>query len=183
VRRRITLFKLGAFACCVIGVGGGEARALGLAPTGVFVQAGVGDQSTDAYLAGLTWTLPWRYNFGFGSFGAYFGAAIGRWHTNGPKESTAWPTQISATPTLRFSPRVASNWFAEIGVGANDIVPLFKSGHKRFSTEFNFGDHVGIGREFGPMEVSLRVEHFSNAGISHPNPGENFVQLRYAYHF
>jgi hypothetical protein len=28
------------------------------------------------------------------------------------------------------------------------------------------------------LEVALRVEHFSNAGISHPNPGENFLQLR-----
>ena len=26
-------------------------------------------------------------------------------------------------------------------------------------------------------------EHFSNAGIKHPKPGENFVQLRYAHHF
>jgi lipid A 3-O-deacylase len=77
-----------------------------------------------------------------------------------------------------------SHWFAELGVGANYIVPVFDSGHKRFSTEFNFGDHVAIGRQFGlhgRQEISLRVEPFSNAGIEHPNPGENFLQMRYAY--
>jgi hypothetical protein len=30
-------------------------------------------------------------------------------------------------------------------------------------------------------ELVLRVEHFSNAGIKHPNPGENYVQLRYTH--
>jgi lipid A 3-O-deacylase len=29
-------------------------------------------------------------------------------------------------------------------------------------------------------DLSLRLQHVSNAGIKEPNPGENFVQLRYA---
>ncbi len=29
-----------------------------------------------------------------------------------------------------------------------------------------------------PWEWLLRLQHFSNAGIEHPNPGENSVQLR-----
>jgi lipid A 3-O-deacylase len=157
--------------------------AAGLAPTSAFVQAGIGDQRTTAYTAGLTWDLPWHYDFRFGRLGAYGEAAIGRWHTNSYREATAWPTQISATPTVRFYPARASQWFAEAGVGVNYIVPIFNSGEKRFSTEFNFGDHVAIGRDFGHSEVSIRMEHFSNAGIDHPNPGENFGQLRYAYRF
>ena len=32
------------------------------------------------------------------------------------------------------------------------------------------------------QEIALRVQHFSNAGIKHPNPGEYFVQLRYSWH-
>jgi lipid A 3-O-deacylase len=160
---------------------GGNAPAAGLVPNAVFLQAGFGDQDTDAYLAGLTWTVPLHYAFSIGWVGAFVEGALGRWHTDGREESTTWPTQISATPTLRFYPSGMSSWFAEVGVGANYIVPLFRSGHKRFSTEFNFGDHAAIGRAFGRSEVSLRIEHFSNAGISHPNPGENFGQLRYAY--
>lgn len=107
---------------------------------------------------------------------------MSRWHTESAKgNTTAWPTQIGATPTLRFYPSMTRHWFIEIGVGPNYIVPLFHSGEKRFSTEFNFGDHFAIGRRFEASEVSLRVEHFSNAGIEHPNPGENFVQVRYAH--
>jgi len=30
---------------------------------------------------------------------------------------------------------------------------------------------------------SLRVQHFSNAGIKEPNPGETFYKVRYAYRF
>jgi hypothetical protein len=109
--------------------------------------------------------------------------AVGRWRTSGRAISTAWPTQISATPTMRLHPSSGWQCFVEVGVGANYIVPLFRSGHKRFSTEFNFGDHVALGRTFGKSEVSLRLEHFSNAGIAHPNPGENFLQVRYAWRF
>jgi hypothetical protein len=31
--------------------------------------------------------------------------------------------------------------------------------------------------------VGLRLSHVSNAGIKEPNPGENFLQLRYARSF
>jgi len=176
------LQHLAALLVCGLSLcAGGSVQAAGLAPSGVFVQAGFGDQDTHAYLAGVTWTVPLQYECGIGWVGAFIEGALGRWHTEGREENTAWPTQISATPTLRFHPSRMPFWFAELGVGANYIVPLFRSGHKRFSTEFNFGDHAAIGRVFGRFEVSLRIEHFSNAGISHPNPGENFGQLRYAY--
>jgi lipid A 3-O-deacylase len=118
----------------------------------------------------------------------YFEADVGRWTTDdrGVNSST-WATQVGLTPVIRLQPAGAmSHWFAEIGVGANYIVPLYRTGHKRFSTEFNFGDHFGVGRQFGERrqhELMVRVQHFSNAGIDHPNPGENFVQLRYSRRF
>jgi lipid A 3-O-deacylase len=159
-----------------------------LIPSTAFVQAGIGDQSTRAYIAGVTWDWNWRHHFGFGTLSGYFDADFGRWTTdrNGVK-GYAWMTQVGLTPVLRWRPAGSlSDWFAEIGVGANYILPLYRSGSKRFSTEFNFGDHVAIGRDFGRRgqhEVALRAEHFSNAGIAHPNPGENFAQLRYSYRF
>jgi len=153
-----------------------------LAPISAFVQVGYGDQHTDAYVAGLTWYLPWHFDCSMGTLAAYAEVSVGRWHTEGSRAgTTAWPTQVGLTPVLRLYPSVAPRWFAEIGVGPNYIVPLFHSGDKRFSTEFNFGDHLSIGRRFGAAEVSVRIEHFSNAGIDHPNPGENFFQVRYAH--
>jgi lipid A 3-O-deacylase len=159
-----------------------------LMPSTTFVQAGIGDQSTRAYIAGLTWDWNWRHHFGFGTLSGYFDADFGRWTTDrSGVKGYAWMTQVGLTPVLRWRPAGSlSDWFAEIGVGANYILPLYRSGSKRFSTEFNFGDHVAIGRDFGSRgqhEVALRAEHFSNAGIAHPNPGENFAQLRYSYRF
>ena len=157
-----------------------------LIPSTVFVQAGIGDQSTRAYIAGVTWDWDWRQHYAFGTLSGYFDADFGRWTTdrNGV-EGYAWMTQVGLTPVLRFRPAgAAADWFAEIGVGLNYILPLYRSGSKRFSTEFNFGDHVAIGRDFGSRgqhEIAVRAEHFSNAGIAHPNPGENFAQLRYSY--
>ena len=118
----------------------------------------------------------------------YFEADIGRWTTDdrGVSSST-WATQVGLTPVIRLQSSAAmSHWFAEVGVGANYILPLYRTGHKRFSTEFNFGDHFGVGRQFGERrqhELMLRVQHFSNAGIAHPNPGQNFVQLQYSRRF
>jgi lipid A 3-O-deacylase len=63
----------------------------------------------------------------------------------------------------------------------------YETPRKRFSTRWNFYDMVGVGHTYGgPQErheVGLRLVHTSNAGIKNPNPGENFLQLRYAYRF
>jgi len=153
-----------------------------LAPASAFVQAGYGDQRANAFVTGLTWYLPWRFDFQIGTLAVYAEGAIGRWHAEGRHGgATTWPTQLGATPVLRLFPSFSRQWFVEIGVGANYIVPLFNTGEKRFSTEFNFGDLFAIGRRMGASEISIRIEHFSNAGIDHPNPGENFLQMRYAH--
>ena len=94
---------------------------------------------------------------------------------------------IGMTPVVRLQPRSQfADWFVEAGVGANMILPMYRSADKRFSTEFNFGEHLGIGREFGMYnqhEIALRVQHFSNGGLKEPNPGENFLQVRYVSRF
>jgi lipid A 3-O-deacylase len=159
----------------------------GLTPTAVFTQAGAGDESTRAYVFGATWDGPWARQFEHLLLDEYFEVDIGRWSTRADAvTTTAWPTQFGLIPVLRLQQSAESRWFGELGVGPNYIVPLFRSGRKRFSTEFNFGSHVGMGYRFGAarrIEFSVRSEHFSNAGIRHPNPGENFAQGRLAVRF
>jgi lipid A 3-O-deacylase len=159
------------------------AASAAIEPSTVFAQIGAGDQETTAYLLGATWDLPWRRDYRVVSVAGYFEGAFGRWTTHKPHTDSAWPTQLDLTPVLRLRPMTLPNYFLELGVGANYIVPVFDTGRKRFSTEFNFGDHVGVGRTFSghhPSELAVRLEHFSNAGIEHPNPGENFLQVRYS---
>lgn len=160
---------------------------LSLKPSATFIQAGAAEDHTRAYLIGFAWDLPWKQHYDFGWLGAYVETSIGRWSTHRSRGGSAWVTQVGFTPVLRFNfPDEYEPWFIELGVGANFIVPVYRNQHKSFSSKFNFGDHVAFGRRFGQglnKELALRVEHFSNAGIDEPNPGENFVQLRYSFHF
>lgn len=107
---------------------------------------------------------------------------MGRWSTAGERgRDVAWITQVGLTAALRLQPH-GQSWFAELGVGANYRGPICRTDKKRFSTAFNFGDHVGVGWKFGEgerQELALRLQHFSNAGSRQPNAGENFWPLRY----
>ena len=165
---------------------GGGLRSL--VPAGVFTQAGFGESSTDAYVVGAIWDWRWHHDYSFGRVTGYFDASFGRWSTNADGiKGSAWATQVGVTPVLRLQPASwAPAWFVEVGVGANFILPIYRNDEKRFSTEFNFGDHAGVGYQFGKarhQELMMRVQHFSNGGIKHPNPGENFLQVRYSYRY
>lgn len=155
-----------------------------LSPDQAFIQFGYAPDARTA-VGGFAWSSNWRQDFAGGTATLYWEASLGRWVAeSGPgQKSSAWVTQIGITPVLRWQPSQQSSWFLEAGIGANALLPVYRSRDKRFSTAFNFGDHLAIGWRFGQMlehELALRAQHFSNAGIKHPNPGENFLQLRYS---
>lgn len=164
------------------------AFAASLAPSSGFVQAGEAHH-TRMLIAGATWDWNWHRDFSFARLSGYWEASFGRWNSDvGPQGGgSAWVTQLGVTPVLRLYPASwGGRWFLEGGIGANVLLPIYQNKSKRFSTAFNFGDHLAIGRQFGDgarHEVALRLQHFSNGGIKHPNPGENFVQIRYSRRF
>ncbi len=49
-----------------------------------------------------------------------------------------------------------------------------------FSTNFQFGDHLGVGIRFGRsgLDICYQFQHLSNASIKRPNAGINFHILR-----
>lgn len=153
-------------------------------PDKVFVQLGAAEDAQMA-VVGVTWDVPALRGFAWGNGSGYVEASVGRWlsDVSDGSRSSAWVTQLGITPVLRWHPFESSRWFTEAGIGINVLAPIYRSNDKRFSTAFNFGDHVGIGLQFGEgrrHELALRFQHFSNAGIKDPNPGENFLQLRYS---
>ena len=155
---------------------------------GAFVQAGTSEHDSRQLTLGaqLPWSQHWR--LGSGDLTGYWDFSLSRWtYPEDADRRHGLLTQIGATPTLRWSP---GGWvgttFFEVGVGATLMSDLYRTNGKRFSTRFNFGSHLGIGwplDEKRAQELIVRVEHFSNAGIRHPNPGENFLQLRYVHRF
>lgn len=89
-------------------------------------------------------------------------------------ESTA---DIGVTPVFRFE---RGPLYLEAAIGLH-LVQAHISAARVFSTAVQFGDHVGIGWRSGRWDFAARLQHISNAGLDHPNPGINFVLVRAQY--
>lgn len=114
----------------------------------------------------------------------YWDLTAGFWDT----PIGANPGDLGLTPTFRLqqaAPGAIAPYF-EAAIGFHLLSEVRVKSDKMFSTNFQFGDHVGAGARFGPRgryDISVRLQHLSNGSIKEPNPGVNFAQLRLAYHF
>ena len=159
-----------------------------LAPDSFFIKTGLAEEAS-AFSLGIGWDQSdWLWSTLPDSVSLTFEVELGHWQAFHPRHEQAEFIQFGVTPLLRY-PLAASarcTWFVEGGVGFHFIAPRYRTHGKRFSTSVNFQDLIGLGLRFGEArrnEVVLYVSHFSNGGIKEPNPGENFLQLRYLRHF
>jgi hypothetical protein len=154
-------------------------------PDAMLVQWG-GSDHVEEVTVGVSWNTRWA-PLGERS-SVYVETSLSRWMTRGAEglnQGTLW--QVGLIPVLRYRAGGSdTGWFGELGVGATVTSRLYRSSDTRFATAFNFGDHVAVGRSFcenARCELAVRFEHFSNGGIKEPNPGKNFVQLRFVRYF
>jgi lipid A 3-O-deacylase len=158
------------------------AQAIDLVPGGAFVEAGIADHSAYSATLGLVWPWAWRREIRGGELTGMTEAYVSHWNGRGMTGRVSF-TQLGLVPMLRYRfGRGRSDWFVEGGIGISVLDGMYRTTDKEFSTRFNFVDVLGVGRSFGPQrrqELSLRFSHVSNADIKKPNPGENFLQLRY----
>jgi len=94
-------------------------------------------------------------------------------------------TEIGLTPVFRFQPNDFAGPYLEAGVGIHWLSQT-QIGNRRLSTQFQFGDHIGLGYRFGAkgaIDLGYRFQHYSNADIKRPNDGLDFHQARLQYHF
>lgn len=163
-----------------------NAYAMDLAPRGAFAAAGVAARGTDSLTVGAVWPWAWRRPAGGGELTAITEAYVSYWKARAAVGRQSF-TQIGLVPLVRWRPdQGRSAWFGEAGIGVSTMDRLYNTPSKQFSTRFNFVDTIGVGRSFGAQrqhELGLRVVHMSNASIKRPNPGENFLQVRYAVMF
>lgn len=148
------------------------------------LQAGASERST-AITAALTWAIAWPWGGEPSPWSLQLEASAGAWLARQPRAGDPerfW--RVGLTPVLRYRfAATAPVDFAEAGIGVHLIGPIYRLGDRRFGSAFNFGDHLAVGWTVGPHgrdEWSLRLQHFSNAGLKPPNPGENFLQLRWS---
>ncbi|MGZ5195058.1 MAG: acyloxyacyl hydrolase [Ramlibacter sp.] len=155
-------------------------------PRGAFIEGGSAAHGTYSATAGLVWPWNWQDTWHNAQVSGITEAYLSEWSARGIDERRSF-TQVGVLPLVRIRFRGgASPWFVEGGIGASVTSPVYRTATKAFSTSFNFVDVVGIGRSLDArhsQELSLRLQHISNADIKKPNPGENFLQLRYAVAF
>ena len=140
------------------------------------MELGRGDDRTNVLR--LAFTHPWRQ----GEPAAREWQLVGYWEFaaavwDNHDESVA---DVSATPVFRLARSAA---YIEAAIGFH-LVTTHISAHRTFSTAFQFGEHLGAGYRFGPArryDLGLRVQHISNGGLREPNPGINFVSVRFQY--
>lgn len=153
----------------------------------VYLQAAHTARAPDAWTLGAT--LPWRNwnrTFWGSEVRGYWDLYLSQWAGDG-HDGRFHTTLLGVTPSFRITPDDGrSRWFFDTGVGATLANHRYVTLDKAFSTRLNFATHLGIGVLLGAQrrhELQLRLEHVSNAGIKKPNPGANFLQMRYALHF
>lgn len=150
---------------------------------GASLEVGRGDE-TDQLRAGLQWKWHRSWSAGRSWFlGAYWDLQMGRWSGN---REPIWDFGI--TPVFRFERRQAGTFtpYLEAAIGFHLLSDLRINSQRSFSTHFQYGDHLGAGVVFGARrqhDLGFRLQHLSNGGLAHPNPGINFAQVRLTYWF
>jgi lipid A 3-O-deacylase len=173
-RKRIFLLA----AAAVLSLG---ARAADWRPDGAFAEAGFAPSSSRSLTVGVQWDWDWQGRFGNTEATGFTEAYVSRWSARDTV------TQVGVLPIVRLRLKNGqSPWFMEGGIGVTLTDHLYRNHGKQFSTRFNFVDVFGVGRSLDAQhrrDISVRVAHISNANLKKPNPGENFLQLRYAVRF
>jgi hypothetical protein len=154
-------------------------------PDGVVLEAGIGRNGNALLGAGLSWDWGWRHATESFEFSARTDLLLNEWRADDFGRGHQNFTQVVLLPTLRMAlDQGRSPWFFELGIGASYMDPLYVTPAKQFSTRFNFYDVLGFGYRLGrDRELGLRLNHVSNGGIKNPNPGEEFLQLRFLQRF
>lgn len=154
------------------------------APTGAYVQLGTGENRLKSATAGAVWACAcWQGMLG-GRVDAYLETSLGLWSVRGPNGRTSYGS-LGVVPMFRYKfDQGRSPWFVEAGIGGVLTNRLYETKNKGFGSRLNFSDQFALGYRLNPkQELSLRVQHVSNAGLKEPNPGENFLQARYAFNY
>jgi len=136
--------------------------------------------------AGLQWN--WSTQWLRGDqwhVGGYWDLSLAYWTRDALPGQNSNLAEIGLTPTFRLQQNDGNGLYAEAAIGFH-LLSATSLGPRRFSTAFQFGEHLGAGYRFGAkdaFDLGLRYQHLSNSGIKRPNTGINFTQVRLQYWF
>jgi lipid A 3-O-deacylase len=151
------------------------------------VEAGGGEHMQLVRLsAQRDWNQNWLPTHGYHLSG-YWDANAAFWRANrwldvpGQSHNLA---VIGITPVFRLEADDKRGLYAEAGIGAALFSDVYRNTHRQLSTAFEFADHIGAGYVFdNKWDLGVRLQHYSNGGIKHPNGGVNLAVVKLAYHY
>jgi len=147
-----------------------------LAVDGVSAELGRGSHDVDVWRLGMQWEQRPRW-LDESNVHLSWELSLGGWNA---RDANIY--DLGLTPVFRYA-RGVPGAFAEGAIGFHLLSDSRVSTDFDVTTRFQFGDHVGVGYDFGAYDLSLRLQHLSNGGIRNPNPGVNFLVVRVQYHF
>ncbi len=151
---------------------------------GFAVVAGEG-RNSEILRVGAQWQWSKRWLQGERAhLGGFWDFGVAQWRRDeaGQHDSLA---EISLTPVFRLQANELRGLYLEGGIGAH-LLSKTSLGAKRYSTMFQFGEHLGFGYRFGrrsAADIGYRYQHISNADIKTPNSGADYHQIRLQYWF
>lgn len=152
---------------------------------GASIEVGNGD-GADMARIGVQWDWNKRWFQGQDwHLGGYWDLALGYWHRSSPPGFNDEITEIGLTPVFRLQRNDLKGVYLEGAIGFH-LLSKTSLGDRRFSTRFQFGDHLGVGYRFGAkraFDLGYRYQHLSNGSIKRPNNGINFHQVRLQYRY
>lgn len=164
------------------------AQALDLRPDGISIAVGPGRDHARMAGVGVVWDWDFERMRRKAELTAHTELLVNRWRADAFGGGHLDLTQYVVLPSLRMRlARGASPWFIEFGIGASWLDKTYATPDRTFGSRWNFYDMLGAGYSIGGVdgshEVGLRWTHTSNLGIRDPNPGQDFIQLRYMLRF
>lgn len=132
------------------------------------------------------WDKQWFASNGT-HLGGYWDATLAEWQENrfqSISDNKQNLTDIGITPVFRFQNDSKKGLYGEAAVGLHVLSEIYDNNGRHFSTNFQFGDHIGVGYVMQDgWDLSFKIQHYSNGGIKHPNPGVNFAVLKLGHTF
>lgn len=143
---------------------------------------------TDMVRVGAQWKWKQQWWQSNGThIGGYWDLTLAHWRGDQFKNrpgTTQAMTDVGITPVLRLQKDSLTGPYAELGIGIHYLSDHYDNNERQLSTRFQFGDHLGIGYVFqNEVDLSLRIQHFSNGSVKQPNDGVNFAVVRISYPF
>lgn len=160
---------------------------IGYAQDSVSFEAGSGTRTKMVRLGTQwKWDKQWWQSNGT-HIGGYWDLTLAQWRGNRFRNipgNTQHITALGLTPVFRLQKDSLKGMYGEFGIGVHYLNDLYDNDGHQLSTRFQFGDHIGVGYVFANnLDLSLKIQHFSNGSIRKPNDGVDFAVIRVSYPF